>query len=106
MNAHTLITPAADHRALEASRSFTFTTYLTRGHAEREIEVEATYGYNGCEVVLTDAKDKTEGRELTDWEWESVYDAACERCDADWSEYRAEYGEYLRDQMIDRRAAA
>lgn len=85
--------------------TFTFTTYITRGHMEREIEVEATYTFDGEEVVLTDATDKTEGRELTDWEWESVSDRACECADEDYAEWLAEYGEYLRDQSDDRKAA-
>ncbi|CAB5162623.1 hypothetical protein UFOVP152_40 [uncultured Caudovirales phage] len=85
--------------------TFFFTTFITRGAAEREIEVEAEYTIADGEVELTKAVDLTEGLDLTDWEYESLYDAACEDSIDAYAEWQAEYGEYLRDQQIDRRAA-
>lgn len=85
--------------------TFTTTTFLTRGHMEREIEVEIEYTFDGKHLEVTDARDLTEGRELTDWEWESCYDDAATVCEQAYSEWLADRGEYLRDAAMDRRAA-
>lgn len=86
--------------------TFTTTTFLTRGHMEREIEVEIEYTFDGEHLEVVDARDLTEGRELTDWEWESCEDAAGEVCEKAYAEWLADYGEYLRDAADDRRVAA
>jgi len=86
--------------------SFTTTTFLSRGHMEREIEVVISYTFDGVEFVVTEARDLTEGRELTDWEWESCEDAANAVCEEAFDEWLADYGEYLRDQREDARWAA
>lgn len=70
------------------SPSFTTTTFLSRGRMEREIEVEVDYTFDGVELVVIDATDLTEGRELTKWEMEHARDAAnadCEAAYADWA---------------------
>lgn len=86
--------------------TFTTTTFLTRGQMEREIEVEIDYTFDGVELDVTDARDLTEGRDLTDWEWSSCEDAASAVCEQAYSEWLADYGEYLRDQREDARWAA
>lgn len=86
--------------------TFTTTTFLTRGHMEREIEVEIEYTFDGKNLEVVDARDLTEGRELTDWEWESCQDAVAGVCDEAFAEWQADRGEYLRDQREDARVAA
>lgn len=86
--------------------SFTTTTYLSRGQTEREIEVEIDYTFDGSDFEITDARDLTEGRDLTDWEWGSCEDAVAGVCDEALAEWQAERGEYLRDQREDARWAA
>ena len=86
--------------------TFTTTTFLTRGHTEREIEVEIDYTFDGTDFEITEARDLTEGRELTDWEWGSCEDAVAGVCDEAFAEWVADRGEYLRDAAEDRRLAA
>ena len=89
-----------------ASPSFTTTTYLSRGRMEREIEVEVDYTFDGVELVVTNARDLTEGRELSDHEWDHCDDAANAACEEAFAEWLADRGEYLRDQREDARWAA
>lgn len=87
--------------------TFYFTTYLTRGRYEREIEVDAEYTFEDGEVVLLDAIDRTDGGRIdNDAEWDAIYDAACDRSQEDYAEWLAGYGEYLRDCQLDAREAA
>lgn len=85
--------------------TFQTTAYLSRGRMEREIEVEVTYTFDGVNLEVTDARDLTEGRELSDHEWDCCYDEANAVCESAYSEWLADYGEYLRDAAMDRRAA-
>jgi len=73
--------------------TFKTTTYLTRGPMEREIEVEVTYTFDGLSLDVIDARDLTQGYDLTDWEHESAYDAAAVDCDA-------AYAEWARDNVL------
>lgn len=86
--------------------SFSTTTYLSRGRMEREIEVSIDYTFNGVDLNVTDARDLTEGRELTDHEWDCCTDAANADCEQAFAEWQADRGEYLRDQREDARWAA
>ncbi|MFN3424866.1 MAG: hypothetical protein ACK40C_09205 [Novosphingobium meiothermophilum] len=66
---------------------FTTTAYFTRGVEEREIEVEIAYTFDGEDFEVTDARDMTEGYELTCWEWDWCEDEVAKVCDeayADW----------------------
>lgn len=87
--------------------TFYFTTYLTRGRYEREIEVEAEYTIEYHEVTLLEARDLTDGGHIeSDYEWDSVYCAACDRAEEDYAEWLADYGEYLNDLRDYEREAA
>lgn len=85
--------------------NFYLTTYLSRGRMEREITVEVEYTFDGVNLDIVSAFDRTEGRELSDYEWSSVEDAVQCNCERAYTEWMADYGEYLRDQAEDRRAA-
>lgn len=85
--------------------TFTTTTFLTRGSMEREIEVEIDYTFDGENLEVTDARDLTEGRELTDWEWASCEDDAATVCEQAFAEWQADYGDYLHEARLDREAA-
>jgi hypothetical protein len=95
---------------MQTLQTFHFTTYLSRGRMEREIEVEAEYTFDGSDYELVSAKDVTEGHELSDAEWDRVCDDVALVCEQAYAERMedelAEYGEYLRDRAMDRRMAA
>ena len=96
----------SEARKLLKAPEFTFTTYLTRGQSEREIEVEATYSFDGDEVRLLTAYDRTCGGELHNlYEIDSVYDAACERAGSDYAEWQADYEQFIADVRAERLAA-
>jgi len=95
--------PHAKYARMTAVLSFS--TFLTRGQAEREIEVDVSYTFDGADFTILTARDLTEGRELSDWEWEAIEGQTAEVCDAAYAEWMADYGEYLRDADSDRRAA-
>ena len=84
--------------------TFYLTTYLTRGHMEREIEVDVDYTFDGHELIVTKAKDLTEGRELTGEEWACVEDDVARVCDEAFAEWLEDRGEYQRDCRMDARA--
>lgn len=73
--------------------TFTTTAYLSRGRMEREIEVEVTYTFDGVNLEVTDARDLTEGRELSGYEWDCCHDEAAKDCDA-------AYADWARDNVL------
>ena len=80
-----------------SAQTFSFTAYLYRGRNEREVPVEVTYSVTpgapergptyACggqpaedgEVEVTDAKLADGEADLTEDEWDSLYDQACAR---------------------------
>ena len=87
-----------------AKRTFSFTTCTYRGRNEREFDWEVEYTFDGDEVRVTSAKC-AKATNPTDEEWNRFDDEAANRADQDYADWLADYGEYLRDQQLDREAA-
>ncbi len=87
--------------------TFKTTTYLTRGKSEREIEVEATYTFDGDrDVQLIDARNVTDGGWIENiHELDSVDAACCADAPQAYAEWLAEAADLLGDLLADRKAA-
>ena len=83
--------------------TFTFTTSITKGRRETEHDVEVTYSADRKgQVEIIDAKCPVH---LTDEDFDHLTDIAADRANDDYAEWLADYGEYLHEQVRDRRAA-
>ena len=91
----------------KTAKLFTTVTiyWIDRRGALRDVDVEVDYTFDGEILSITgsrtlgvDADDSPDFDEL-------VWQATNERADDAYAEWQAEYGEYLRDQQIDREAA-
>jgi len=101
--------------------SFTFETSITRGRYEREYDLEVTYTVTpfigathvqpaeGGEVEVLTVTSLGASIDLTADEDETIYQACCDRAEADLAEWYAEQdddrADYGRDDSDERKAA-
>lgn len=81
--------------------------WVSPGGYEREVEVEVDYTFDGDELRIT--KTVLLGMAIGIGEWEleeAVWEAVSDQADEAYAEWVQDYGDYLYEQAIERRAAA
>jgi len=105
-----------------STQTFTFESYVLRGANEREWPVTVTYqvtpGYparlygdyphpaEDDEIEVIKATISSDTYDVTDAEYDSLFDEACMRADDDMADYYADAAEFLAELAAERRAAA
>jgi hypothetical protein len=91
----------------KTSKLFTTVTicWIDRRGTERDCDVEVGYTFDGEDMNVASSRAiGYDHDDIPDFD-ELVWQATNKRADEAYAEWQAEYGEYLRDQQIDREAA-